>query len=241
VIAWGDSHAGALLPALEDAAQSSGVKLEFAARAACRPLLGVANKSRRERDAAACEQFNEAMVSRVAQVSPDLVILAAHWSERGDRFTSPGARAAAGVSIFRAGLENTVRHIATANTGVCIVLDVPELNYPIPPALLIARQRGLDPLFLRITRAEIEQRYGPTIADIYAVAKSFDLTVVDPKDRLCRGERCDIGTATELYYMDTNHLTTAGARVVTETIKGCFVGLTRSETAQPPQRARDEE
>jgi len=226
VIAWGDSHAGTLLPALEDAAQSSGVKLEFAARGACRPLLGVASKSRRERDAAACEQFNEAMVSRMAQVLPDMVILVAHWSERGDRFMSPGAHAAAGVSIFRAGLENTVRRIATAHTGVCIVLDVPELNYPIPPALLTARQRGLDPLFLRITRAEIEQRYGSTIADIHAVAKSFDLTVVDPKDRLCPGERCDIGNATEVYYMDTNHLTTAGARVVTETIKGCFVGLT---------------
>jgi len=241
VIAWGDSHAGGLLPAFEGAAQSRGVNLEFAARAACRPLLGVTSELWRERDVAACGRFNEAMVSRVAQVSPDMVILAARWSEPGDRFTSPGARAAPGVSIFRAGLENTVRRIATANTLVCIVLDVPELNYPIPPALLTARQRGLDPLFLRITRAEIEQRYGSTIADIHVVAKSFDLTVVDPKDRLCRGERCDIGNATESYYMDTNHLTMAGARLVTPTIEGCFVGLTGSKTAQPPQRARVEE
>jgi len=193
---------------------------------------------RPERHVPACEQFNEAMVSRVERVAPDLVILAAHWSEPGDRFTSAEMRAAPGVSVFRTGLENTMRRIVSARTRVCVVLDVPELDYRMPQALLTARQRGLDTEFLRITRTELEQRYGSTVADIRAVADSFDQAVVDPKERLCPGERCDIGNATEVYYMDKNHLTIAGARVVTPTIEGCFVGLAGSETAQPPQDAR---
>jgi hypothetical protein len=123
---------------------------------------------------------------------------------------------------------------------VCIVLDVPELNYPIPHALLTARQRGLDTEFLRITRTELEERYGSIEADIRAVAQSFDLTVVDPKEQLCRGERCDIGNATEVYYMDANHVTAAGARVVTKTIEGCFASVPGSQAAQPTQSAGQE-
>ncbi|HEY6126132.1 MAG TPA: acyltransferase family protein [Steroidobacteraceae bacterium] len=227
VIAWGDSHAATLMPAFESVALSRGVSLDFAARAACRPLLGVTSELRADRHVPACEQFNEAMTSLVTKLAPDMVILAAHWSEPGDRFTSPALQARSGESIFRAGLERTVQRIASARTQVCIVLDVPELNYPIPHALLTARQRGLDTEFLRITRTELAARYGSTESDIRAVVAAFHQVVVDPKESLCRGERCDFGNATEVYYMDANHLTTAGARAVTRTIDGCLAALER--------------
>ena len=123
-IAWGDSHAITLLPAFDHVAQQRGVALGFAAHAACRPLPGVSSGLRRDRYVKDCEEFNEAMFGVVERARPELVILAAHWSEPGDRFLSSSERAPRrGMSIFSVGLERTLERLAKTGARVCVVLD----------------------------------------------------------------------------------------------------------------------
>jgi hypothetical protein len=88
VIVWGDSHAAALLPAFEHLAQERAVPLGFAAHSSCRPLPGVTSALRHHRSLKDCAEFNEIMFGVIERTRPELVILAAHWSEPGDRFLS---------------------------------------------------------------------------------------------------------------------------------------------------------
>ena len=230
-IAWGDSHAATLLPAFERVAQERGVALGFAAHPGCRPLPGVSSGLQRDRYLEDCEEFNEAMFGVVERARPGLVILAAHWNEPGDRFRSTAERAPQGVSIFSVGLERTLARLTKTGTRVCVVLDVPELKFPIPQALLTARLRGLDEGFLTLTREEAKAGQAAVERDIRALAARYPVDIVDTKDALCASGRCEIGDGKRSFYLDNNHLTVSGAERVTPTIDGCFASLERSESA----------
>jgi len=225
VIAWGDSHAATLVPAFARVAQEHGVALGFAAHPACRPLPGVSSALRRDGRAEDCEEFNEAMFGVVERSRPELVILAAHWSEPGDRFVSSAERAPQGETIFSVGLERTLARVTKAGARVCVVLDVPELRYPIPQALLTARQRGLDEEILTLTRAEAQAGQAAVERDIRALATRYPVDIVDTKDALCGSGRCEIHDGKRAFYMDINHLTVAGAERVTPSIDECFASL----------------
>jgi peptidoglycan/LPS O-acetylase OafA/YrhL len=234
-IAWGDSHAGTLLPAFEQVAENRGVALGFAALGSCRPLPGVSSGLRRDRYLQKCVDFNEAMFGVVERMKPELVILAAHWSEPGDRFLSSTERAPPGQSIFSVGLERTLVRLAKSGARVCVVLDVPQLEYPIPQSLLTARQRGLDERFLTPTRAEAEAGQAAVERDIRELAARHPVDVVDPKDALCASGRCAISDGKMSFYRDDNHLTVWGAARVTPSIDGCFAAFDRRRSAAEEQ------
>jgi hypothetical protein len=128
-------------------------------------------------------------------------------------------------------LERTLARITKTGARVCMVLDVPELKFPIPHALLTARQRGLDEGFLTLTRAEAEAGQAAVERDIRALAARYPVDIVDTKDALCASGRCEIGDGKTSFYMDNNHLTVAGAERVTPSIEGCFASLKRSGSA----------
>jgi hypothetical protein len=226
-IAWGDSHAAVLLPAFEHVAQQRGVALGFAAHPGCRPLPGVSSELRRDRYVKSCEEFNQAMIGVIDRARPELVILAAHWSDPGDRFLSSFEHAPQGVSVFSVGLERTIARVTKTGARVCVVLDVPELRYPIPQALLTARQRGLDEQILTLTREEAQAGQAAAERDIRALAARYPVDIVDTKDALCGSGRCEIDDGKMSFYLDFNHLTVAGAERVTPSIDGCFASLTR--------------
>jgi hypothetical protein len=226
VIVWGDSHAAVLLPAFDRLARQRAVSLGFAARSSCRPLPGVSSALRHDRYLRPCVEFNDAMFGVIDRVRPELVILAAHWSEPGDRFLSSGERAPPGESIFSVGLERTLARLTKAGARVCVVLDVPELKFPYPQALVPARQRGLDEEILTLTREEAEAGQAAVERDVRALAARYPVDIVDPKDTLCASGRCEIRDGTVSYYMDSNHLTAAGAERVTPVIDRCFASLT---------------
>lgn len=227
VIAWGDSHAATLLPVFDQLARERGVALGFAAHSSCRPMPGVSSALRHDRSLQSCVEFNEAMFGVIEREKPELVILAAHWTEPGDRFLSSGERAPPGVSIFSVGLERTLARVSKTGARVCVVLDVPELKFPYPHALLTVRQRGLDETFLTLTRDEAEAGQAAVERDVRALAARYPFDIVDPKHVLCASGRCEIGDGKTPFYRDNNHLTVAGAERVMPSIERCFVSLTR--------------
>jgi len=227
VIAWGDSHAAALLPAFEHLAQERAVPLGFAAHSSCRPLPGVTSALRHHRSLKDCAEFNEIMFGVIERTRPELVILAAHWSEPGDRFLSATERAPPGVSIFSVGLERTLARITKTGARVCLVLDVPQLAFSYPHALLTFRQRGLDEQILTTTNAEADAGQAAVERDVRALATRYPVDIVNPRDALCASGHCEVSDGVTPFYGDDNHITVAGAERVTPIIGGCFVSLTR--------------
>jgi peptidoglycan/LPS O-acetylase OafA/YrhL len=223
-VVWGDSHAMALLPAYEQLAQLHHMRLYFAVRTSCRPLVGTSKRPWSEAWNSQCGGFNDAAAQAVRQLDPRLLILNAHWIDP-DADLVPQSSADFGPedSNFKRGLLQTLRAAGSINRPVCVVLDVPEYKYDLPKALGVARKRGIAEDFLKMTRAEAQEQFSAPERDIRALAQQYRmLRYVDPKDLLCRGDSCIFESGGELLYGDTDHLSWVGAQFVQSVLEGCF-------------------
>ena len=241
VLVWGDSHALALLPAYEHLAWAHRVQLYFAPTSPCGPSLGVADGRNHRMWSTSCSQFNQSTMTAVRKLDPQLVILGGYWSyiatriepenhSRGTHADTPhGALLPAGGSLFREGLERTLRQISAAGRTTCIVLDVPTVRQVVPYALAMAERRGIPPDMVGVTRSQALRDNADVESDIRALQARWQLQVADPKDALCDGDRCRIEAGGQPLYRDRHHLSTAGARLVTSSLEPCFAELAGSE------------
>ncbi len=223
-LVWGDSHAMVLLPAYEQLARLHHMRLFFAVRSSCRPLVGAINRLWNMSDHKNCGDFNAAVVQAVRQLDPRLLILNAHWIDvDADIISQSSTDAGPDDSNFKRGLRETLRATSSINRSVCIVLDVPEFKYDLPTALGVARKRGLAEDFLKLTRAEAQEHFSGPERDIRALAQQHRmLRFVDPKDLLCREDLCTFESSGQLLYGDTDHLSRAGAQFIASALDGCF-------------------
>jgi peptidoglycan/LPS O-acetylase OafA/YrhL len=210
-LVWGDSHTIALLPAYEQLAISHHLRLYFAVRSSCRPLLELTSGTIVDPGRAGCARFNAAVAQAVLRLDPRLLILNAHWVDTD--------------ADFSRGLRETLRATAARDRAVCVVLDVPTFKYDVPTALGVARRRGISEDFLKLTRAEALEQYREPENDVRALSRQGVLHFVDPKDLLCDRDSCKFESGGNLLYWDTNHLSWAGARFVAPVIDGCFRDL----------------
>jgi peptidoglycan/LPS O-acetylase OafA/YrhL len=223
-LVWGDSHAVALLPAYEQLAKLHHMRLFFAVRLACRPLVGVTKRQWNESDRKYCAGFNAAVVQAVRQLDPRLLILNAHWIDvDADIILQSSTDAYPDDSNFKRGLRETLRETGSTNRSVCVVLDVPEYKYDLPYALGVLRKRGSAEDLLKLTRAEAQEHFRGPERDIRALAQEQPmLRYVDPKDLLCRWDSCIFESRGQLLYGDPDHLSLAGAQFITSALEGCF-------------------
>ncbi len=229
-VLWGDSHAMALLPAYQDLALSHHLRLYFAIRSACRPLIGFTNKSQTRSSRVHCQQFNDAVAQAIRRLDPTLLILNAHWvDEDTDLVSRSDAQAMPGESNFSSGLRRTLRETASKRRTVCAVMDVPTLEYDLPYALGIARRRGIAEDFLHLHRADALNQYSGPQGEIRTFERRGMLRSVDPRELLCRADSCTVESGGELLYWDANHLSVAGARFVASALDGCFRGMSGAD------------
>lgn len=223
VLVWGDSHAMALLPAYEQWANARQLRIYFAVKPACKPLIGVANSADTIERQAGCMRFNTAALLAIEKLSPKLVILNAHWIGVDDLILSddiPGS--ARGKSNFRRSLEYTLQALHSEVRTVCAVLDVPIFPYSVPYAVGMARRRGISEEFLTVRRPQAEAQFVLPERDFSELHQRGELQTTDLKDALCRGAVCLYEFHDELLYADRNHLSVAGARFVSGALAGCF-------------------
>ena len=231
-LVWGDSHAMVLLPAYAQLARLHHIRLFFAVRFACRPLVGVTKRQWNESDRKYCGGFNAAVVQAVRQLDPRLVILNAHWIDVDADIVSPSSTEAdPRESNFKRGLRETLRATSSINRSVCIVLDVPQFKYDLPFALGVARKRGIEEDFLKLTRAEAQEHFSGPENDIRALVQQQPMAqYVDPKDLLCRKDSCLFESGGELLYGDRDHLSWAGAQFIASSLDGCFRNIAPAAT-----------
>ena len=162
-ILWGDSHADAILLAVEDVAKDVGREGYFAGEPSCAPLLGVFRP-----DAPRCRTFNDRILAFVkSRPDIDTVILMARWgknaagtatadegkgfvpiSDAEGRARKPSDNAA----IFTRGLLRTVNALRAAHKKVVLVGPVPEIGAPVPQTLA------------RLALSGDSRKIGPTLA-----------------------------------------------------------------------------
>ena len=221
---WGDSHAGALLPAIERAAMAGGHAGIFASQSACPPLLGVvrAGASHAEQ----CREFNDAIIGDLAANGQgiDLVILAGRWalSATGERYgTEPGLGVvivdnesgepsrAGNLAVFERGLHRTIAALVGMGKSVVVLGGVPEIGWNVPLNLANAEAWGHPPPPVP-TAADVARRNITVDAAIERLGKIVPFRVVSLAGLLCP-ETCLVPHQGRPLYLDDDHLSRSGA------------------------------
>ena len=147
VLVWGDSHALALMPAVNALAKAHGMHTYFVAKYTCLPLFAPPNPTRIDAatDRYRCAAFNAAVVEAIARLKPELIILDGAWD---------AAEPPPHVPDIAAGIEQTVSRVGDRSRSICVVFAVPTLKYAVSHALVVARRRHIPDDFLRLSRAD---------------------------------------------------------------------------------------
>jgi len=191
VVLFGDSHAAQWQPALAEIAEREGFELVAQTKSSCRSILE-AQPGDAARDRA-CTRWREAVLERLADEPPEVVILANFAGAR----TAPGSDP---EEQWRSGLARTVRAIPEASR-VVVLADSPDLgDSPIPclarhvddaDACAVSADRAME----SVGRAAVESAVAATRAGY-----------VDITPYLC-ADRCPPVIGNTLVYRDANHLT----------------------------------
>jgi peptidoglycan/LPS O-acetylase OafA/YrhL len=230
----GDSHASALARYMRSAGIENGWNVTEYTRISCPQLGSIARASPRNvEEARECLSYNRRALEIVlADPHIKTVLLAGFWSAPFGGIESPeryvaGNNNPADVTTegswanFKAGLDGVTRDLQGHGKTVVLTTDVPQ--YKFDPLLRelsqsIPLRRGImmtyggeDPTSFGMDRV-LEQRDLRANAIVRSVAEADGVQLIDLTAALCAQGICRYMQSGHLFYMDSNHLTIAGAK-----------------------------
>ena len=221
VLLWGDSHAAALAPALQELAAAGDRRAIVAFKHSCPPLLSYRSFEERATD---CAPFAQAVLERIGDgQGVEHVILHARWpwyveGTRNEqptatpiRLTPDGFDPDANARTVAALLAQTVAALRERGIEVTVVTSIPEVGVDAPELLVRSVQRA-KPL-PHVEAADFESRTARAHSAIAAAAAAAPaLRVIHVYPELCREGRCAIARDGRALYHDDDHLSVEGAR-----------------------------
>lgn len=201
LLVWGDSHAMAAMPALDDLCRSRGVRGVAATHAATAPLVGYVSSERFS--AADCVAFNDAVIRFVAAHRVTDVLVIARWDVYLERD--------GGTDRLRRGVQETAVALQRAGARAWFMRQVPIQGCDVPHVLAQAAFHGHHPeaLGLPLARHEDMRRIqGPVFDGVAAPG----IMVLDPTEYLVGSNQvCRMQADGRSLYSDSTHLSVAGA------------------------------
>jgi peptidoglycan/LPS O-acetylase OafA/YrhL len=246
-VVWGDSHAVAMLPAINAAFAEHHAAAMFAESGRCPALLGTYVRDsipgqsialRSWIDAAgvghgaACRRHNELVLKWVIQNRIPKVILIGHWianTESGFLSTltdvenpdNPSGKQNA--SVFARGLERLLAVLQDQQVRVFLMEDAPQDPLSVPYLLASERRLDLhrDP---GISRADYETQQRSATEIFARLQRQYGLKILSPQEILCAGGRCRIERDGAPLYVDGEHLAVTGAMLCVPALATVFAG-----------------
>lgn len=247
---WGDSHVGSSLPAFRDMARAANKTLVVASTPSCPPLPGLQRSDLPPEANIACTKLRETALSLLRDNPPELVFLVARWPRyiEGTRLPHEGLRRTVlyederkiPVDLednpfrVRAALLQAIDLITNAGSVPVLLGSVPEYAWD------VGQQTRSHVLFGTalpddISRAEVIALQQKSLALLESSARARAIDFIPLVPSIC-GETCPSSGAEGAYYIDSDHLTPAGARaLVLPVLKTYFSGRGAGlpETARP--------
>jgi hypothetical protein len=237
VALWGDSHSNALAPALRSIARTEGLGFVQLGHSACLPLAGAAVYQPTDPlNARRCMIFNR-KVLEILETDRRIrwVVLTGRWTDAFPRdfrnqwlITDPDRQQVVSDpetsnAIFVLSLAATVNDLVKAGKQVIVLEDVPNFDFdpvlkvrtsfrPLRHALAIligapdATDSGFGP-------AANESSVAVADAQLKIALRDFPtITLIDLRPSFCRnGNQCMYRDGDRILYLDSQHLTAAGA------------------------------
>jgi hypothetical protein len=222
---WGDSHAAAFRPALEEAMNGSGKKGTLLWLGVCPPLLG----ARRVDDLGVeeCTAFRERAIGFLADPdsSIDTVFLSALWPTAAtssppevggpdgyliEDDQSGGLGSEENRRVFVRSLQRTIEKLRAAHKSVVIIGGVPVIGWDVPIILALSAQHRVS-LPRLPSRRETENQHEFVDGVFVGMAQQDGVNFVPVWDLMCP-EHCLITAQNRALYSDHNHLSFYGAK-----------------------------
>ncbi|KTC39816.1 acyltransferase [Pseudomonas sp. ABAC21] len=218
-LVWGDSHATALIPALEIGAEKHDISLMEASFAGCVPLDGLENIAR-------CAHFNRRVEKAMSEQPISDVVLAARWSLYLYGQMS-GDKEAVAEQRFADGMRERIKGLRAAGHRVWLVKEVPlqEIIVPYRLSRLAMMHRPVDREGLPVAKHLAREAFISQLFDELAAADS-GVRVLDPAPQLCGADGlCRVELNGRALYTDDNHLSDVGARHIEAFLEPLFSSL----------------
>ena len=230
---WGDSHADAILPAIEAAARHAGRKGLFVAHGRCPPILAL---SLTDEPTGRCAQLNDAALALIQRDRIGEVILAARWPyyEQGTGFGPDASEVRHLIDLdpkapqdadqhagFARMLERTVRQLTAAHLRVVLVTTAPEPGFDVPQTLARDALHGTA-FDRRLTRTQYVARNSFVLRDFAELRRRYGVAVIDLAAEMCATGRCALAADGKPLYIDHHHLSVFGAEHLTTLFERAF-------------------
>lgn len=204
-VLWGDSHAAAILPAVDSVAQMEGRRGYFVGRNACPPALGVALEQVAAPLRQACLTDNaETLEALAAATDIDTVILNAYWpnylAPENALVTSEGVSRSS-FATMRGGLEAVVARLATADKRVVVLFGLPAPGFNLPWQRATALAFGQE-----------ERPIPPPLSQVTDLMSGLDAALIDLAPGLCDSVGCRDEVDGWGTFVDANHISEVAAQ-----------------------------
>jgi peptidoglycan/LPS O-acetylase OafA/YrhL len=210
VFVWGDSHAMAILPVVDEVCKELNLGAVAAKSSSTAPVLGWASKALRQGDETFA--YNQAVMNGIKQMAGEgklkTVILAARWSGY-----SNGRNLA-----FNEALQNTIAELSRTGCRVVYLQEVPNFPFEPPKALALAKVRGENLTAYSITLQNYEKGFAPhcKVADLLA-RENANVEVISPGIIFANAEGAIFPfDKSGVLYRDSHHLSTHGSMKLKE-------------------------
>ena len=227
-LVWGDSHAAALLPAIEAGAAREGRPVWLYTMSGCPSILSDGPRQR-------CRDFNERTMEQVRRLQIRDVVLASSWSlyvygrEDGNKALLLNTRDSTAEAEARmaAALKAQVAAIRAAGAQVWLFKEVPlQRKGTISRLTSLARVgRSAEGLGRPLQEHLARQRF---LSDLFDSMSAADpgVHVIDPTPLMCADEVCSIEVNGHSQYKDEDHLSDIGSTRLSPLFAPVLLGTT---------------
>ncbi|VVN26841.1 hypothetical protein PS662_04668 [Pseudomonas fluorescens] len=229
-LVWGDSHAAALMPAVENSAKRQGRPVWLYSMSACPPILSDDPRQR-------CKDFNEQTMEQVRRLQIKDVVLASNWSlyvygrEDGDKtvLLNSHDNTAQAEARMAAALKARVAAIREAGAQVWLFKEVPlQRKGAVSRLTSLARVgRSTEGLGRPLAEHLARQHFLASLFDSMSAADP-GVHVIDPTPLMCADKVCNIEINGHSQYRDEDHLSDNGSARLSPLFAPVLLGTTRN-------------
>lgn len=202
----GDSHATAWMPAFDGVARTLGWRGVLYAKASCPPLNVTSYLRDYRRTYFECEAWRGSVLARLAELQPEVVVLA-RYGVYADALVEVGGELATperAVALWQAGAADTFDALRSVTRRIVVMRDVPKPQTNIIKCL--ARNGGASCDFDATKGVHWDEAMFS--AEAAAAVGRVDVSFVDLSRVICDADPCPARTSDgAIKYRDDNHLT----------------------------------
>jgi len=211
VLAYGDSHARAMIPTLDKYGKATNTRVIFSSIGSCLPLTNVTVRTDYPD---ACRELGDKATRLASEMRPKAVVLIEAWASYMGAGKIHIQRSVTGAQALRTTLSETLAIYQALDIPVVLVQDNPHQRTSVPKASIRFAANPSDQRLNAdaVTRLGYVRQQAQANSILESVAARYPLSsVLEVGNALCDEDICPWATRHEFLYYDSDHLSAAGA------------------------------